>query len=114
MLVEVGLGLDLPEYDIFAGAITKNIEEIKKQIKSILPIIASVLGAIMAYKIATKIKNIADALGGLGTIGTVLKGVFVGLLGVITGIGIGSFIDWITNGNQEMEKLIKICLFYVS
>ena len=51
------LGIPLPDYDATEGAVTKNLDEIEKKLKSIIPYIAAVATGLAAWKISDKLMN---------------------------------------------------------
>ena len=51
------LGIPLPDYDATEGAVTKNLDEIEKKLKSIIPYIAAVATGLAAWKISDKLIN---------------------------------------------------------
>ena len=56
------LGIDLPEYDMFTGAISNKVEEIKNKIKEMLPIVTALGGALALVWGVSKILNFIGAL----------------------------------------------------
>lgn len=89
------LGLDLPEYDIFEGVgnkMNESVEKIKENLKSLLPILATVGAAFATIWTVTKIseffgwlKKTENTLRGLGDLGKVVQ-VGIGLLVTIGGV----------------------------
>ena len=59
------LGIQLPEYDMFTNALTTNVEKIKEQIKSFLPIITAVGAAVTTVWLAWKGLKIAGSITNL-------------------------------------------------
>lgn len=81
-----GLGVDLPEYDALSkltGEWSKEVENAKSKMKSILPIVATVTGAIAGIWGISKIANFVGAL-------STIAGLFEGIAGVTSGLGLGS------------------------
>ncbi|MEG2405261.1 MAG: hypothetical protein RSC01_10115, partial [Oscillospiraceae bacterium] len=85
------LGIKLPEYD-FLGDAKSNIDKIKEQIKSIIPIVLAVGAAFAAIKIGTDIMsffalvNASGAGGALATIGTSISTAFAGISAPVVAI----------------------------
>ena len=64
------LGLDLPEYDMFAGVsdeINKKVEQIKENFKKWLPLIKAVGVALLGLFVFSKIKKFTSLFGGAST-----------------------------------------------
>lgn len=51
------LGIPLPDYDATEGAVTKNLDEIEKKLKSIIPYIATIAIGLATWKISDKLIN---------------------------------------------------------
>ena len=67
------LGIDLPEYDMFAGAsdeMTKKVEEMKEKIKELLPIAEAVAGAIAGIFV---VKKVIDFITWIAEVKTAFK-----------------------------------------
>lgn len=87
-----GLGLfdKLPEYNMFKDAISNQVDAIKKKIKELLPVIAAVTTALLAWKIGKKIFQNLDAIKaamralGMVNVANPWK-VLLGWLGVVAG-----------------------------
>ncbi len=112
------LDIPLPEYDALTGALSKNLDEVEAKLKGILPLIGMIGAALLVIKGIKILSNLAKLTNELGlgakalsTINgaiTVLKGTLAVLVGMMVGFSLSSFIDWISNGNQELENTIKI------
>lgn len=111
--------LDIPtyDYDALTGTLGKNLEAVEEKLKGILPVIAMIVSALLTIKglsllssltkFATKIGAAESVMKALGIATNVLKGTLAVLAGAIAGFAIGEFIDYISNGNQELEETIK-------
>ena len=65
------LGIDLPEYDMFAGAMQTKIKKIKDTIKSILPVLKNIAKVMAGIWIT---KKVTDFIGAIRNFFTVISG----------------------------------------
>lgn len=107
------LGIELPEYDALAGALSQNLEEVEAKLKRILPIIITIGTALLAWKIGTKIIeflkfigviNLAQKVTALQTLAKILGGLTLLITG--TSVAAMSFFDMWDNG----MSLAKVAL----
>lgn len=101
------LGIPLPEYDATAGALTRNLEEAEKRLKSIIPYIAAVGAGLLTWKIGSSVLTFLDKIGMVSSLGGSLK-ILAGLSLVITGVTLlfGSFSKLI-QGDFSAETILK-------
>lgn len=101
------LGIPLPEYDATAGALTRNLEEAEKRLKSIIPYIAAVGAGLLTWKIGSSVLTFLDKIGMVSRLGGSLK-ILAGLSLVITGVTLlfGSFSKLI-QGDFSAETILK-------
>lgn len=97
------LGLELPEYDMFTGAIDNSVEHIKGTIKSIVPIVSGVIASIAGFKILDRIMSIQKAFENMGAAGKVATGLIAGALGAIAGFSIEGLINQFSDGSDEVR-----------
>ena len=125
-----GLGLDLPEYDALSkltGEWAKEIEKAKKQLNSLMPVIATVTGALAGMWAVTKIaqfinavKTIKGALSAISKLSFFTKiGTFITSIPAIKGLGeafkaiglaVGSWLD----GSATLGEAISFLLPYLA
>lgn len=67
------LGIPLPDYDALSGALTKNLEEVEKKLKNILPYIEAIGAAFLAWKISSSILRFLDSLGLIKNLSSALR-----------------------------------------
>lgn len=102
------LGLDLPEYDMFAGAsdeINKKVEEIKEKFKKWLPLIKAVGIALLGLFVFSKLKKFADLFGGASSAISKTAGVTVSLK-----TGFNNFLTSLGKATQAIAILGGIAL----
>lgn len=74
------LGIPLPEYDALTGALTQNLGEVEKKIKSILPYIESIGIAFATWTIGKSVLTFLDKLGLIQNLGSALR--------ILAGVGL--------------------------
>ena len=101
------LGIPLPEYDATAGALTKNLEEAEKRLKSITPYIAAIGAGLLTWKVGSSVLTFLDKIGVISNLGGSFK-ILAGLSLVITGVTLlfGSFSKLI-EGDFSAETILK-------
>ena len=102
------LGIDLPEYDMFAGAsdeINKKVEAIKENFKKWLPIIKAVGVALLGLFVFSKLKKFIDLFGGASSAISKTAGVTVSLK-----TGFNNFLTSLGKATQAMAILGGIAL----
>ena len=67
------LGIPLPDYDALSGALTKNLEEVEKKLKNLLPYIEAVGLGFLAWKISSSILKFLDKIGLINNLGKALR-----------------------------------------
>lgn len=95
------LGIPLYDYDALEGALTKNLEEVERKLKNILPYVAAIGAGFLAWKISQKILDFLDRLQNLKNIGGFTSGFkLVGLAGLISDLDEFRkyFEDFLNNG----------------
>ena len=60
-----GFGFDLPEYDFLGNAVSAKVDEVKEKLKELLPVLASIGAAILAWKVSTDLIKALKALNEL-------------------------------------------------
>lgn len=111
------LDVPLPEYDMLSSALSRNLDEVEQKLKNIAPLVATVVGILAGLKLLNLVSNLSKLTQGLSATSGVIKALSVtttllksgitGLIGVIIGFSLGSFIDSLSNGNQELENFLK-------
>lgn len=114
------LGIELPQYDALAGALSQNIDAIEQKLKNLMPILVSVLGLLGGLKILQLVNKLsklgkeigisAKYLSILDGAASVVKASMLLLIGVIAGFSLGSFITWLTNGDENLRKFLNTLL----
>ena len=109
-----GLGINLPEYDFLAGAVSRNVEQVKTKIKELLPLAIAVGAAFSGWSIAKGIlpaitaisKKLATLIPMAGTIGTGMLAAGVGM--IIAGLPtyLVSVYDAIKNGLNWLNGVL--------
>ncbi len=96
-----GAALDIPTtgYDALEGALTQNLDEVKKKLEDILPIIGIIGGALLAWKTSTGVIGLLDNLGLINNKASTLLETFK------TIAGIGSIAVGVTLGLQAFEDI---------
>lgn len=98
------LGIPIPEYDATTGALTQNLEEVEKKLKSILPY-ATLLGAIfLSWKVGSGIINFLGSIGILSKfqVSASLSTFFKTLSGI--GLIIGGAIAYIQGFSEILKE----------
>ena len=95
------LGIPLPDYDALTNALTKNLDEVERRLKTILPYVASIGAGLLAWKVSQKILDFLDKidkLKGLGDINLGFK--IIGLAGLLSDLDEFRkyFEDFLNNG----------------
>lgn len=104
------LGIPLPEYDALTGALSKNLDEVEKKLKSILPYFLTIGAALLAWNTGTKIIKFLDTLGILTKMGTTASAAMLGFLKVLSGITliIGGAIVYFQGFAEILDKTKNI------
>ena len=67
------LGIPLPDYDALTGALTKNLEEVERKLKNILPYVESIGLALLAWKISSSVLRFLNSLGLIKNLSSALR-----------------------------------------
>lgn len=100
-----GLGLELPTYDALMGAVTRNLEDIRQQVKDILPFIETIGLALLSWKIGN---GVMDFIGQISE----NKGmqIALGLTFVVVGISLISQVSDAIKSDKLSWKAILLAL----
>lgn len=110
------LGIPLPDYDALSGALTKNLEEVEKKLKSILPYFIAIGAALLTWKVGSGIINLLKTFGLLNPLlkktGLSLGSLKLKLLGISLIVGgavlyFKGMIDIFDKGKPYTESLSK-------
>ena len=67
------LGIPLPDYDALTGALTKNLDEVERKLKNILPYIEAIGLGLLAWKISSSVLRFLDNLGLIKNLSSALR-----------------------------------------
>lgn len=99
--------VDLSGYDMFKDYIGTSIDEMKRKIKSMLPLIATVATALAAWKLTNLITDIVDAIAKMNALKSIILGLGVFAVGIVLEItGIKDAIENGVNGKNFAEIVL--------
>ena len=99
--------VDLSGYDMFKNYVGTSIDEMKQKIKSMLPLIATVVTALAAWKLTNLITDIVDAISKMNALKSIVLGLGVFTVGVVLEItGIKDAIENGVNGKNFAEIVL--------
>lgn len=99
--------VDLSGYDMFKDYIGTSIDEMKRKIKSMLPLIATVATAFAAWKLTNLITDIVDAISKMNALKSIILGLGVFAVGIVLEItGIKDAIENGVNGKNFAEIVL--------
>lgn len=99
--------VDLSGYDMFKNYVGTSIDEMKRKIKSMLPLIATVATALAAWKLTNLITDIVDAISKMNALKSIVLGIGVFTVGIVLEItGIKDAIENGVNGKNFAEIVL--------
>ena len=99
--------VDLSGYDMFKNYVGTSIDEMKRKIKSMLPLIATVATALAAWKLTNLITDIVDAISKINALKSIVLGIGVFTVGIVLEItGIKDAIENGVNGKNFAEIVL--------
>lgn len=99
--------VDLSGYDMFKNYVGTSIDEMKRKIKSMLPLIATVATALAAWKLTNLITDIVDAISKMNALKSIVLGFGVFTVGIVLEItGIKDAIENGVNGKNFAEIVL--------
>ena len=99
--------VDLSGYDMFKDYVGTSIDEMKRKIKSMLPLIATVATALAAWKLTNLITDIVDAISKMNALKSIVLGLGVFTVGIVLEItGIKDAIENGVNGKNFAEIVL--------
>ena len=99
--------VDLSGYDMFKNYVGTSIDEMKRKIKSMLPLIATVAIALAAWKLTNLITDIVDAISKMNALKSIVLGIGVFTVGIVLEItGIKDAIENGVNGKNFAEIVL--------